>query len=619
MAIFENMTGGTWSPWPWPSPDPGYLSPYLVDAPSDPRTIWRTQPSVRKVVSYVARETAQLPWHAYERRGDSDRVRVRDSAVERLFREPSRFQTGYRLLRDLVTDLLLYDRCLAVGDIDSGQLLRIPARHWRVKGSGELGGVKILYRPSGEYDEVDITDAPMMVTWGWADTGLGGISPMQTIAEILEESRRSVEWRRRQWEDGVKFQGLLKHPGTFRNQAARDAFTLSWRKWRDESSGTPILEDGMSYEVPSTPTPKDTLDLEGRKLTDEEVASIFHVPPELVGSRAGNYSNMQAFRSMLYGPVLGPLIVDLQQAANALVQQLTDDPSIYVELSRETAMNGSLVEQAGILQTMTGGPIMLRSEARARLNLPYVDGTDELIVPLNVLEGGQASPTDSGSQNLRLALVRKSGVVAKAERKEVRERREALERELESLLRSQEEALGKAGIDVEEFLREWTPETAKRLLPHMQAAARSAAARVIDQIGATGWDESVMDAYLEEMAESAAEKVTSGTAEAVASGDDREQTFETLRASAVTWAGLLVTNAAGFGATDAARSSGAVRKTWRVRSQDPRPSHVRMNGETVDLDERFSNGARWPGDDSLPAEEAAGCRCEVEFEWEREL
>ncbi len=43
---------------------------------------------------------------------------------------------------------------------------------------------------------------------------------------------------------------------------------------------------------------------------------------------------------------------------------------------------------------------MTRAESRAKLNLPYLEGTDELITPLNVLVGGQASPTDSGSQNL---------------------------------------------------------------------------------------------------------------------------------------------------------------------------------------------------------------------------
>ena len=58
-------------------------------------------------------------------------------------------------------------------------------------------------------------------------------------------------------------------------------------------------------------------------------------------------------------------------------------------------------DQARIFQTATGGPIMTRDEARERLNLPKKGGdADVLIVPMNVSVGGQASPTDSGSQNI---------------------------------------------------------------------------------------------------------------------------------------------------------------------------------------------------------------------------
>ncbi|WP_241353697.1 hypothetical protein, partial [Escherichia coli] len=39
--------------------------------------------------------------------------------------------------------------------------------------------------------------------------------------------------------------------------------------------------------------------------------------------------------------------------------------------------------------------------ARAMRNLPAVEGGDELVVPMNVLTGGQASTTDSGTQNQR--------------------------------------------------------------------------------------------------------------------------------------------------------------------------------------------------------------------------
>jgi hypothetical protein len=37
-----------------------------------------------------------------------------------------------------------------------------------------------------------------------------------------------------------------------------------------------------------------------------------------------------------------------------------------------------------------------------------------------------------------------------------------------------------------------------------------------------------------------------------------------------------------------------------------------MNGQRVGIDEKFSNGADWPGDDNLPVNEVAGCNCSIE-------
>ena len=47
------------------------------------------------------------------------------------------------------------------------------------------------------------------------------------------------------------------------------------------------------------------------------------------------------------------------------------------------------------MQAAVGGPYMTRNEARALNNLPSVAGGDDLIVPLNVLTGGLASPQDT--------------------------------------------------------------------------------------------------------------------------------------------------------------------------------------------------------------------------------
>ena len=54
-----------------------------------------------------------------------------------------------------------------------------------------------------------------------------------------------------------------------------------------------------------------------------------------------------------------------------------------------------------------------------------------------------------------------------------------------------------------------------------------------------------------------------------------------------------------------------VQKRW-VTGDNPRASHAAMNGETVDIDEPFSNGAEWPGDDNLDPDESCGCNCTTE-------
>lgn len=54
-------------------------------------------------------------------------------------------------------------------------------------------------------------------------------------------------------------------------------------------------------------------------------------------------------------------------------------------------------------------------------------------------------------------------------------------------------------------------------------------------------------------------------------------------------------------------------KTW-ITGPNPRSSHAAMNGETVGIDETFSNGLDWPGSGG-DADEVAGCNCSVEVEF----
>ena len=358
-----------------------------------PRKVWAQQHSVRKVVSFAAEKISAVPLHVYQRVSDTDRQRDKDA--EKILDEPAPFVTGIRLINDIVVDSMLYDRFLLL--LLEEKLVRVPAGLIDVK-SDFLGGLTALRVQTSE-GLVDVTDSVCAYDAGWSGDGEGGISPLKTLSSLLEEQQRATKWRTKLWENAVKLSGTLNIPqGVQIPEKRYQRMKESWSDYRDsKAGGTPILESGTTFQ-PIDMKPVATDDLEGRRLTDAEVASFYHIPPELIGAREGTFANIKAFRQMLYGPTLGPRMSRIEAALNQRIVPFIAGEGAYVEFAREAAMSGSFDEQASVYQKAVGGPYMLRSEARARQNLPYIEGTDELIVPKNVSEGGLASPADTAPE-----------------------------------------------------------------------------------------------------------------------------------------------------------------------------------------------------------------------------
>ena len=59
---------------------------------------------------------------------------------------------------------------------------------------------------------------------------------------------------------------------------------------------------------------------------------------------------------------------------------------------------------------------------------------------------------------------------------------------------------------------------------------------------------------------------------------------------------------------------GASHKLWSTAEDaHVRPRHQKLNGQKVGIDEKFSNGGRYPGDSLLSAAERINCRCALMF------
>lgn len=365
-------------------------------------------PALRTVVDFIARAVASTPLQVFQRVDTTDRQRVTDGPIVEALSRPSRWQTQAQFIGAIIRDRLLTDRWAALhyeDDFGRRRLLRIPPQMLRVEldGYGEVSGVLVVH----EGQELRPREDELLFWAGYSySPGRAGTSPVRSVQRLLREIDEADDYRRKTYRNGVRSPFALVRPADAApwTSEQRTKFIGAFREnyagpEAAHSGGVPLLEDGMT-PVPFTGTsPKDLEATSARQATLVEMANAYHLPPELLGLRESKYASMKEYRSQLYRDVLGPIFVDLQQTLTAqLVPALGAGPDTYVEANLEAKLRGSFEEQVAYLQAAVGGPYMTRAEARGLMNLPFVEGTDDLIVPLNVLVGGQASPQDSVTQ-----------------------------------------------------------------------------------------------------------------------------------------------------------------------------------------------------------------------------
>lgn len=90
----------------------------------------------------------------------------------------------------------------------------------------------------------------------------------------------------------------------------------------------------------------------------------------------------------------------------------------------------------------------------------------------------------------------------------------------------------------------------------------------------------------------------------------RKRTSDTVRL-AETMTTTMVARGAVEAGKQAIEGGNKVTKTWRVNSTNPRPSHARLDGRTIGIEERFPNGMLHPGDPAGGIDETAGCKCRL--------
>lgn len=605
--------------------------------------VWRTQPYLRTVVTFMARNIAQLGLHTFERVDEQDRRRDRASTVAKLLRNPNPDITSYQLVYGLIADLALYDTAYWMIGKSSTQpsgwtIHRIPVP-WVTARSGDVFGYgNYRVQTPGATGYIDVDAADMIVFHGWDPTSeRDGTSPVQALKEILAEQIEASRYRNAVWRRGGRVSSVITRPAAHKwTDAHRKQFSDSWRsKYSgdgEDAGGTPILEDGMTLNKMDFSAHEQEF-VEGAKLALTTVASVYHINPTMIGLLdAANFSNVREFRKMLYGDTLGPVIAMVEDQVNTLLLPKLGmvDERFYVEFNINEKLQGNFEEQSAAMQSSTGAPWMTRNEARSRQNLPAVDGGDQLVIPLNVLIGGQASPLDSGTQNETGTAGRSPGAKARGKGRAPTTHESKYGEVLATFFGRQGASVvskigSKSAPDWWDAER-WDRELAAELYALSVQTSDTAAAAAMEALGLDpgDYDSDQTMAFLSATAATSAANINNQTRalveKAIEDADDDESPVDavthvfdisaTSRAAAI--ATTAVTTMSSFGTVEAGKQAGAATKTW-VTGSNPRSAHAAIDGETVALSENFSNGLAWPGDSSGDADDLAGCNCELDL------
>lgn len=386
-----------------------------------------------------------------------------------------------------------------------------------------------------------------------------------------------------------------------------------------------------------------------RTISETRICSVLGVPPILIGAKAGldrsTFANYAEARTSFWEETLMPLQSRIQQTvAKKLLPYFQGQRSRRVTVKFDNSNVRALRESEGkrwelATQALRAGAITVNG-FNHMVGLPRVEGgdvylrpagvipTDAAGNPLTALSAGE-SGTESGDEDTGTgdeSTGEASGLALTPEIKTVPQNaRERFAKRIAKFAKAQGEAVLEdlEGTKGRYFLatkawdaEKWNGELTAILEPEMKQIARRAARRVDRDA-----DVEVMDPYIEAAAKNTAKRWNEATREEVAAAA-RETEWESAVAAvfataaterAQTLASTTATDMDGFGSVDTAKRAGVSFKMWKVNSRNPRSAHALLAGETVRVGDTFSNGARWPGDSSLPTDERAGCQCSVEF------
>lgn len=334
-------------------------------------------------VRLISETIATLPIHVY-RKNETGREKISDHFVSELLRRPNNWQNKSQFLKTIISHLLLWG---------NGYAVIIRDRYYRPvslviyhpsKVSPRLENGVLKYRVSGISAELDAWD--IIHLRGMAIDGIVGKSPIAVHRENLDLANSSLRYGSDFFKKGGNTSGVYEHPGELSDQAyERLRAQITTRSHGLENAHRPLLlEGGMKYSRVNIPL-EDAQFIATRKFQKSEIATIYGVPPHMIGDLERSTNNnieQQAIEFVSY--CLRPYLVEIEDEINGKLMLEVENDKTYAVINDKALMRGDAIARSTYWRNLFYIGVFSQNEIRELEDMNPIEGGDEHFVQTNM-------------------------------------------------------------------------------------------------------------------------------------------------------------------------------------------------------------------------------------------
>jgi HK97 family phage portal protein len=138
-----------------------------------------------------------------------------------------------------------------------------------------------------------------------------------------------------------------------------------------------MLDQGMTFETVKMLTLQDADAAKLKEQTTNRICALFGVPPQMLGLATGKFNNTQTLLDEFYKTTMYPMIINIEQKFR--MGLFKGYPNLYIRFDTKDFLKGAALDQMNFVNAGVAGGIMTPNEAREYLNMPKVEGGDNLL------------------------------------------------------------------------------------------------------------------------------------------------------------------------------------------------------------------------------------------------